>query len=259
MSIRYPRLAGHRGIQTSIKAADGVDRRDKLGKMGRIVSEFLHHGPLSVEEVSEFLPYHARYTPPRITELKATGLLEVCGETVNRSSGQVADRYRLDPEAEAILVECREHAEDDGDMLTSLNFRVDAQSHLYMDEPAQLGSSWTGYSVARSQLGVFLVKLHAIDPYMQGFRLRLWVTPLVPVDLDGLDVTVSWFENEQKKTEDWSREVKLSSPFKFQPGRWTEVEIPITPASPAGLIKFWVSLKPSTVTIAIPSASSSRK
>jgi hypothetical protein len=133
---------------------------------------------------------------------------------------------------------------------------IDTTGKLYRDEyksaSAILASDSTGYAVARTAIGPVLVRLQSITPYLDGFKVRLWLSVLAPIEVNGLKGKISWLEMDPevlKKDKTAFREKELNFPDTFRPGRYTEVEIALTPASAAGLKSFYVELETNTLTV----------
>ena len=74
--VSYPDAPGHRGVETSIEAADAI--APKVGPLQRMTLEAIaSRGALgcTADEVSDLLGLDHRSTQPRCTELKLKGLV----------------------------------------------------------------------------------------------------------------------------------------------------------------------------------------
>lgn len=137
----------------------------------------------------------------------------------------------------------------------SLEWNDKSYRNEYKEETATLSAESTGYGVARTKLGPAIVTLEKVEPYLDGFKIKLWITVLAPIELSGLKGTISWFETDpevRKKNNHWVREKEFTSLSQFVGGRYTEVEVILTPASAAGVKEFWVSLKTDQISVARP-------
>jgi hypothetical protein len=77
---RYPDAPGHRGVETSIAAAEGV--APKLGRLQRMTLEAITaRGPfgLTADELAERLGLDRYSIQPRTSELRRKGLIVDCG------------------------------------------------------------------------------------------------------------------------------------------------------------------------------------
>lgn len=132
---------------------------------------------------------------------------------------------------------------------------IDTQRNDYKDAPARVGAESMGYSVARTDLGPALVKLAGISPYLDGYKVRLWISILTPIDVNGLKGTLIWVESDPavlQKNKDKLRKREFATTVAFRPGRYSEVEIAVTPASAGGLKNFSVSLETDQLSISQP-------
>lgn len=87
----YPDAPGHRGIATSVEAADAI--APKIGRLQRMTLEAIaSRGAYgcTADEVSELLDVDHRSTQPRCTELKLKGLVADSGLRRPNKSGRSA-------------------------------------------------------------------------------------------------------------------------------------------------------------------------
>lgn len=145
--------------------------------------------------------------------------------------------------------------------LSSLKSKVELNEYFaeasreeYRRESAVLSSDCQGYGVARTNLGPVLIACDSLSPYLDGFKLRIRATVLVPIDVKGLKVKVTWIESDPKYKEKGKeyREKEIDTLLTFQPGRYTAFEIPLTPASATGLKKMFVRVTTNEVSVMQP-------
>jgi len=99
--------------------------------------------------------------------------------------------------------------------------------------------------VARSTIGPVIVRCESVGPYLDGYKVRLLVTVLAPIEVNELNLTVNWMEKDDKYHADGNgwREKTVESLVVFQPGRYSAIDVPLTPASAAGVKSMTVSAK----------------
>lgn len=125
----------------------------------------------------------------------------------------------------------------------------------YKAAAARLGADSSGYSVARTSLGPAVVRIAGISPYLDGYKVKLWVTVLTPIDLSGLKGSLIWHESDSavlEKNKDKLRKKEFSTTATMKPGRYTEIEIAVTPASATGLKNFSVALETDQISVGYP-------
>jgi hypothetical protein len=131
-----------------------------------------------------------------------------------------------------------------------------AWREMYKEESASLSSDCQKYGVARTNLGPVIITCDSVDSYLDGFKIRLLASVLVPIEVSGLSLTVSWSEPDEKYREKgkgpW-RQKEVESLVSFYPGRYSAIEVPLTPASAAGIKSLTISVKANRVSIAKPS------
>ena len=92
---RYPDAPGHRGIETSIEAAESF--APKIGRLQRIALDAVGKRAafgLTFDEAAEVSGFDFRSIQPRISELRRKGLVVDSGLRRRNSSGK---RASLDP------------------------------------------------------------------------------------------------------------------------------------------------------------------
>lgn len=128
---------------------------------------------------------------------------------------------------------------------------------MYREESASLSSDCQTYGIARTELGPVIVTCDSVVPYLDGFKITLLATVLVPVEVVGLKVKVAWMETDEKfqeKGQGRLRQKEVDSLSSFFPGRYSAIEVPLVPATAAGIKALTISAKTSQVSIAKPSA-----
>lgn len=104
---RYPNVPGHRGIQTSVAAADAM--RDKLGRLQTLVLGAIRGAGadgLTADECCDVLGLDRWTIQPRTSELRAKRLVGDSGRRRRNQSGKsaivwVAAEHLDQPQAEA--------------------------------------------------------------------------------------------------------------------------------------------------------------
>lgn len=89
----YPAAPGHRGVDTSIAAADSVGRC-ALALREQCMAR-LRIGPATADEVAGYLGASVLAIRPRFTELAQAGLIVDTGERRRNDSGRMAKVWRL--------------------------------------------------------------------------------------------------------------------------------------------------------------------
>lgn len=93
---RYPHAPGHRGVETSIEAAEDV--APKCGRLQRLTFEAIRErgaAGLTFEEAANDLGLDFRSIQPRISELRSRGLVVDSGLRRRNSSGKRAIVWTL--------------------------------------------------------------------------------------------------------------------------------------------------------------------
>lgn len=93
---RYPDAPGHRGVETSIAAAEAV--APKLGRLQRLALDAIKaRGPwgLTADELAEALNLDRYSIQPRTSELRRKLLIADCGLRRRNSSGKAAIVWTL--------------------------------------------------------------------------------------------------------------------------------------------------------------------
>lgn len=108
-------------------------------------------------------------------------------------------------------------------------------SRQFSDSPAYLSTVSPGYGYGHSPLGVYLVDAKKTTPYLDGYKIELAVENLSSAWFTGAKMKVSWGTTLQNATS-----VDLTN--MFPPGRWTPVQVVLTPAKADDVKALSVSL-----------------
>lgn len=93
-----------------------------------------------------------------------------------------------------------------------------------------------GYSIAQTKYGAFAVSCKNVIPYLDGYKIVLDIGNLTSARFNGAKLSVNWGKaNEHKK--------EISVTNNFPPGRYTPVELVLTPAKPEEIKTFNVVLE----------------
>jgi DNA-binding IclR family transcriptional regulator len=108
--MTYPTTPGHKGtLETGRQGAEYF--APKVGRRQAEVLDALREGPGTAEEIAERTGRHWYITRPRISELKAKGLLVDTGERVASAFGGKTHRVRLATAEELAAFEAAKAAE----------------------------------------------------------------------------------------------------------------------------------------------------
>ncbi|AXU20368.1 hypothetical protein C7W88_16950 [Novosphingobium sp. THN1] len=92
---RYPEAPGHRGVDTSIEAAESMEKSAPL--LRKRCLDRLKMGPATADEVAAFLELSVLSVRPRFTELYTDGLIYDTGERRPNASGRRAKVWAVEP------------------------------------------------------------------------------------------------------------------------------------------------------------------
>lgn len=87
----YPHAPGHRGVDTSVAAAD--DLKPKLGRLQRMVLAAIREAGwigLTADEIADRLKMERWSVQPRTSELKLRGLIRDSGARRPNTTGKLA-------------------------------------------------------------------------------------------------------------------------------------------------------------------------
>ena len=85
---RYPNVPGHRGIDTSITAAEGIKPKSKILRQ-TVLDALSDYGPMSTLEICMVTNEEYSNIQPRTSELKAKGEIEDTGTRRKTPSGKL--------------------------------------------------------------------------------------------------------------------------------------------------------------------------
>ena len=101
--------------------------------------------------------------------------------------------------------------------------------------PAEVSTEQNGYSIANTKFGPFLVVAKNVVPYLDGYKITLMIGNISSAAFSGSKINVKWgtvFGN--------TKDVAVTDTF--YPGRYTKVQIALTPAKPEDVKAILVSL-----------------
>ena len=84
---RYPNVPGHRGIDTSIHAAESIKPKSNILRQ-TVIDALSDHGPLATHEICMVTDEQYANIQPRTSELKAKGKIEDTGNRRKTPSGK---------------------------------------------------------------------------------------------------------------------------------------------------------------------------
>jgi len=91
----YPWQAGHRGVDTSVEAAEGVDG---AGLRAEVLDVLHRCGPQTTDEAAGWLGRSVLSIRPRFTELLRVGAIHRAGERRPNASGRMAHVFQVTPQ-----------------------------------------------------------------------------------------------------------------------------------------------------------------
>lgn len=92
---RYPHMPGHRGVDTSMAAAQSMEQSAPLLRQRCL--ERLRLGPATADEIAEALGLSVLSIRPRVTELYQSGAITDTGERRKNVSGRMAKVFKVLP------------------------------------------------------------------------------------------------------------------------------------------------------------------
>lgn len=92
-----------------------------------------------------------------------------------------------------------------------------------------------GYAIAQTKYGSFAIVCKNVNQYLDGYKVHLGIGNLTTATFNGAKINLNWGKGQYKK------EVSVTN--SFLPGRYTTVEIVITPAKPEDIKEFTVALE----------------
>ncbi len=116
-------------------------------------------------------------------------------------------------------------------------FRLQTQLTNFTDGSASISTEDKGYDIAQTKFGSFAVVCRNASPYLDGYKIRLGIGNLTSASFRGAKINVWWGEN--------SKEFDVTD--SFVPGRYTTIEVVLTPAKPEDIKALTVSLEFNTI------------
>jgi hypothetical protein len=102
------------------------------------------------------------------------------------------------------------------------------------DGSAEVSTEEKGYSIAQTKYGSFAVVCRNVTPYLDGYKAQLGVGNLTNARFNGAKISLLWGT-------DYSKNKDMSVTNSFLPGRYTNVEVVLTPAKPEDIRTFSVA------------------
>jgi hypothetical protein len=113
------------------------------------------------------------------------------------------------------------------------------------------------YTRITSKTGFFLVSCEDIQPYLDGYRVKLQIGNPYAVTFSGCQILAKWgakFDPQKMTYDDWQKGLKTKNfalTSDLRPATWNRVTITITPATPSDLKYFSVGLKTDSVKMSV--------
>ncbi len=138
---------------------------------------------------------------------------------------------------------------DNADRLSSeveLKLRI---VNLEIDSPpatTDLDPLTKDFSVGRTTFGEYTVSVENSTPYLNGYKVILRIGNLTSATLTGADMKISWTAGSSPQS------TELHPTANFEPGRFTEVEVILSPAAASDLNTMNLALEFKGVQMRIP-------
>ncbi len=100
---------------------------------------------------------------------------------------------------------------------------------------AEVSTEEKGYSIAQTKYGSFAVICKNVTPYLDGYKVQLDIGNLTSARFNGAKISLLWGK-------DYNSSKNMSVTSSFLPGRYTTVELVMTPAKPEDMKTFSVAL-----------------
>lgn len=105
---------------------------------------------------------------------------------------------------------------------------------------ARLSADSKGYAIAHTDYGTLILTPGEVTPHLDGFRFKVSVGNLSAATLRGTTASVEWGPEystdvswEEYRASRLQKEIVFTEDFR--PGRYTDIELVLTPAGPADL------------------------
>jgi len=115
--------------------------------------------------------------------------------------------------------------------LAWLNYRV----RIMGGGSAEVSSEEKSYSIAQTNFGSFAILCKSVTPYLDGYKVQLGIGNLTSAQFNGAKISLRW-----GKLLNNSKDISVTN--KFLPGRYTTIEVVMTPAKPEDIKMFSVTL-----------------
>lgn len=114
-------------------------------------------------------------------------------------------------------------------------FQIKMQVRQMSGGSADVSTEEKGYSIAQTKYGSFAVACKNVTPYLDGYKVQLNIGNLTSVKFNGAKISLLWGT-------EYNHNKEMSVTNSFFPGRFTTVEIVMTPAKPEDIKTFSVIL-----------------
>jgi hypothetical protein len=122
--------------------------------------------------------------------------------------------------------------------LTKLKLRVDG----LMSGSAEISTEDKTYGIANTSYGAFAFVCKNLTPYLDGYKAELQIGNLTSATFHGAFINVIWGQNFDK-----SKEISVNS--KLFPGRYTNLDVVLTPAKPEEIKIISVTINLNTMSL----------
>ena len=120
------------------------------------------------------------------------------------------------------------------------------QMSLYEEEDASISTEEITYSTAKNNFGSFPVVARKVEPYLDGYKVRIEVGNMTTASFNGAKVTVKWGTPSQNPYIDQLQNQKkkeLDLTTTFLPGSYGGFDVILSPAKPEEIKRIYVSQK----------------
>jgi hypothetical protein len=114
-------------------------------------------------------------------------------------------------------------------------FLLNLQVDNLISGSAIVSTEEKGYAIAQTKYGSFAIVCKNASQYLDGYKVHLNIGNLTNARFNGAKISLKWGKGQHKK------EVSVTNDF--PPGRYTTVEVVMTPAKPEDIKEFTVGLE----------------
>jgi hypothetical protein len=100
---------------------------------------------------------------------------------------------------------------------------------------ANVSTEEKGYAIAQTKYGSFVVRCKNVTPYLDGYKVQIGIGNLTTAQFTGAKIHLVWGK-------DFINRKDMSVTNKFPPGRYTTIEVVLTPAKPEDIKTFTMNL-----------------